>query len=82
MPRFCFHIVHGDRKIVDSIGSEFDDLAAAKKHALVRARNCIVEQMLQDNPHPNGRHFEITDDKGKPLETVRFGDLLPPEMEG
>ncbi len=82
MPRFHFHLVHGDRKILDTRGRECDDLAAAKKSAVASARNCIVEQLLQDNPHPNGRHFEITDGKDRPLAKVYFGDLLPPEMRG
>ena len=82
MPHYHFHLVHGPRKILDTVGCECDNLAAAKKAAEMTARNRIVEQLLDDIPHPNGRHFEITDDKDRPLAKVHFGDLLPPDMKG
>jgi hypothetical protein len=81
MPRFHFHLVHGNQKILDTKGRDYDDLLAAKMAAIARARDCIVEQLLQDNPHPNGRHIQITDGNDRPLAEVKFGDFLP-EMKG
>jgi hypothetical protein len=76
--RFHFHLAHGVRKILDTTGRECDNLAAPRKSAEAMARNHIVLQMLQDNPNPKGRHYEITDDRDLWLATVKFGDMLPP----
>lgn len=82
MPRFHFHLVHGNRKIIDSTGRIFDNLKAARKAAELRVRDCLVEQLLQDDPEPNHRRFEITDETGRPLAEVKFGDFLPPPIKG
>ena len=82
MPRFFFHLIDENQRFVDTQGQECDDLVSAKAYAVSRARNQLVEQMLQGNDDPDGRHFEVEDDRGQKLLDVRLKDLLPPQMKG
>lgn len=52
----------------------------AKRAARVSARDLLVEDILEDHD-PDGRRYEITDADGHLMETIRFSDLLPPQLK-
>ena len=65
MSRFFFHIDDGTGEVVDSEGSEHDDLAAAQKEAID-----TLTQMGREIFPANGDHeltIEIRDESGKAL---------------
>jgi hypothetical protein len=80
MSRFFFHLVDSHRRLDDHNGSEFDTLEDAKRAARVSARDLLVEDILEDHD-PDGRRYEITDADGHLMETIRFSDLLPPQLK-
>ena len=70
------YYLHIDELDTDLEGEEFSDLAAAKREALLAAREILagaIRQGLDDVP----LRFLITDATGRLLETVHTTDVLP-----
>ena len=80
MSRYYFHLVDSHRRVEDYKGSEFDDLTAAERAAEFVARDFLVKEILEDHD-PDGRRYEITDDDGRLVSTIKFSDLLPPALK-
>ncbi len=74
MPRFFFH-VYDDIVAQDEEGTELPNLAAARLHALMGARDLIAEQVRHG-------HFELShwidviDEHGEKVLTLTFRDAV------
>lgn len=75
MPRFFFHIREGVFREIDPVGCEFASLEHAIIDARKAAREILAERIVADEPIDR-QQFEITDEKGKVLETVPFRSVL------
>lgn len=81
MPRFFFNIHDGDQILGDLEGTELATLDAARHEALVDARWILAEELRADGVTLE-RQFEITDEAGQILATVRFQDALHQALNG
>jgi hypothetical protein len=77
MARYFFDLIDSHGKKADFKGSTYFDRKAAVQAAEMAARDFMVEKLLKDED-PDGRRFDITDEHGNYISTVRFRDLLPP----
>ena len=77
MSLYFFNLVDSHGRREDRKGANFDDLQGAIRAAESAAREFLVKQYLNDQD-PDGRQFEINDEKGNLVSTVRFRDMLPP----
>ena len=75
MPRFYFHIVHGETVIEDPDGSELPDLDTARAEALQSARHLLADK-VRNGEIVDGQRFEIRDGHGDLLATVAFKDAI------
>lgn len=75
MPRFYFNIVDGTKVIEDPDGSELPDLDTAVAEALQSARHLLADKVRAGDVI-DGQKFEIRDDEGALLATVRFRDAI------
>jgi hypothetical protein len=81
VPRFFFNIHDGDQTFCDPEGTELADLDAARHEALMDARWMLAEG-LRTGRVVLARHFEITDEAGQVLATVRFRDVMSQPLDG
>jgi len=73
VPRYFLHI---DDLGTDPDGTELHDVAAARREALLSAREILAAAIMagrEDVP----RRFLITDEEGELLDTVDTKDVLP-----
>lgn len=75
MPRYYFHIKHGDAITADEEGSDLPDLAAAREEATHAARQ-IMSWAVQEGRQPDGQLFVITDGEGRVLFEFPFKSAL------
>ena len=76
MKRFYLHQKIANGIIEDPDGTEAVDLAAAKRGAILAARQLLAHAVLA-GVAPLGTAFHITDHTGQLLSTVSFGEALP-----
>jgi hypothetical protein len=76
VPRYFLDLIEDDHRKVDRFGIIADNLECAKQAAKQAARDFIVSRLLEDKD-PDGRRYEILDERGKVQTTVCFRDLLP-----
>lgn len=84
MPRYFFSIRHrpGIKGLaLDEEGDELPDLNAAREHALYMARDMIARHRTDVIRDWFACSFEITDEEGRRVLTVPFGDTIPEEDE-
>ena len=77
MARYFFDLIDSHGQKADLKGSTYYDRRAAVQAAEMAARDFMVEKLL-NGEDPDGRRFDITDEHGDHISTVRFPDLLPP----
>lgn len=75
MPLFYFHLRVGPRVELDSVGSEFSDLAAAKRHAIDTAPDRIRGRVRRTDDASAWR-IEIADEAGQYLATVDCNGVM------
>jgi hypothetical protein len=73
MQRYFFHY-RGEKGLYqkDEEGTELPDLGAVREEALASARELMKAGI--PGSEPDGSVFEIEDDQGKPVMTVRFDE--------
>ncbi|HXQ03295.1 MAG TPA: hypothetical protein VN831_00865 [Bradyrhizobium sp.] len=80
MGRFYFHLRDGDKLLPDDEGVDLPDFSAAKREAVLAARELLAEAI------GNGRQkvpdaFVIADESGRALDTVLLAALLPEPLK-
>jgi hypothetical protein len=74
MPLYFFHLFN-DLTVIDEEGAEFSDLAAARKDAVLGAREMAAKSVLEGKL--NLEHaIDIADESGMVLERLRFRDVV------
>ena len=74
MPRFFFHVYH-DIVAQDEEGTELPNLAAARLHALMGARDLDAEQVRHG--HLELSHWiDVVDERGEKVLTLTFRDAV------
>src|SRR5205823_1873955 len=76
MGRFCFHVRAGDELTPDDEGTDLPDLSAAKREALLSARELLAEA-IKSGKQTVPDAFVIADDDGRELDTVSLAAILP-----
>lgn len=81
MGRFYFHLSWGERVLTDHDGADFPDLPAARREALLAARQILSDAIMsgrQDVPEL----FVIADGQGHTLDTLPLAVVLPERLGG
>ncbi|TNC08755.1 hypothetical protein FF100_28350 [Methylobacterium terricola] len=84
MARYFFNVRHHpglEGLARDPEGDELPDGAAAREHALAVARDLIARTRLDSVRDWFECSFEITDEEGRPVMIVPFGDTVPDETD-
>jgi uncharacterized protein DUF6894 len=76
MGRFHFHLRVGDEITSDDEGMDLPDLSAAKREALLGARELLAEA-IKSGKQTVPDAFVIADDEGRALDTVSLAAVLP-----
>jgi hypothetical protein len=80
MGRFYFHLRAGDELISDDVGIDLPDLSAAKREAVLSARELLAEAIKSGRQRvPDA--FVIADDEGRPLDIVSLAAVLPEPLK-
>jgi hypothetical protein len=74
VPRYFFNL-YDDEVVLDGEGRELPDLAAARAVAFDSAREMACAEVLEGHLARNHR-IEVVDEKGEPVCTVRFRDVV------
>lgn len=69
MPRYYFHIRHGDELIRDEEGTDLPDPAAAHAEALASARDLALDE-IRRHSRVDGRIIEIVSEFGDTIDSV------------
>lgn len=75
MPRFFFHIEDGDR-FPDDEGAVLPDAMAARRVALVGAREIIAEDLKQGKGLSLDDRIEVQDESGRIVVIVTFREAV------
>lgn len=75
MPRFYLHLCNGNGFTEDDEGSEFADVAAARKAAIEGLRDVTAGEIARGDLNL-GSFIEIEDESGTLLATVHFSDAV------
>jgi hypothetical protein len=76
MARFYFHLKYGDELVADEEGSNLPDLSAARKEALLSARELLASAIKMGNPNiPEA--VVVTDESGRVVDSLRLAAVLP-----
>lgn len=75
MIRLYFHIREGDRLSKDPEGAEFQDVETARAEAVRSARELLSQRVLNGEVI-DGQSFDLTDESGAVVDTVKFRDVL------
>jgi hypothetical protein len=80
MGRFYFHLREGDKLRHDDEGVDLPDFSAAKREALLAARELLAEAIRSGRQRvPDA--FVIADESGRTLDTVLLAALLPEPLK-
>jgi hypothetical protein len=72
----CFlNVIYADTRVADPDGHEFPDTAAARREAILSAREIVADRLRHGDPVIFGR-FEIADAAGQLLDNVTFKEAL------
>jgi hypothetical protein len=80
MGRFHFHLRVGDEITSDDEGMDLPDLSAAKREALLGARELLAEA-IKSGKQTVPDAFVIADDEGRALDTVSLAAVLPEPLK-
>jgi hypothetical protein len=75
MPRFHFNIRDGAAFIPDEEGMALPDIETAREEARDSARDFVTEKFKR-RIDIDGQVIEITDDRGRIIETMKVRDVL------
>jgi hypothetical protein len=75
MARFFFHLKESNSVVRDEEGRELPDLSAAHAVAVMSARSILCDELMTGRISLDGA-IEVQDERGAPLETVRFSDAV------
>ena len=76
MGHFYFHVRAGDHVIPDDQGQDLPDVSAARREAILSARELWVEAIRQGRTSvPDA--FVIADEAGLEIDTVPLATVLP-----
>lgn len=75
MPKYYFHVLTSEGRVIDPEGSELDDMEAAYRSAIEDARALMSEAILEGKDI-SSRKIEICDAQGIPLQIVPFRSAL------
>jgi hypothetical protein len=80
MGRFYFHLRSGDKLLPDDDGVDLPDFSAAKREAVLAARELLAEAIRSGRQKvPDA--FVIADESGRTLDTVLLATLLPAPLK-
>ena len=80
MGRFYFHLQARDEIVQDDEGSDFPDLSAARREAVLSARELLAEAIRSGNQKvPDA--FVIADEDWRTLDTVLLAAVLPEQLK-
>jgi hypothetical protein len=80
MARFYFHLQDGDKLVQDPEGSDLPDVDAAKREALLAARDILSDAIKAGKPKvPDA--FVIADEAGRKLDVVPLAAVLPEPLK-
>lgn len=71
MPHFFFHLRHGPHRVKDEQGQDFDNAAAAVRHADIVAR----ELVRNVNPEHALRSLVVVDDQGTDVAEISLYEI-------
>ncbi|MDB5522352.1 MAG: hypothetical protein JWM58_115 [Rhizobium sp.] len=77
MPRYYFNVRDGETISEDVDGIELQDLEAARREAIVAARDIMIDQ-LRGGEQVDGQIFEIENEDGEVLLVIPVRDALKP----
>jgi hypothetical protein len=80
MGRFHFHVRAGDELTSDDEGIDLPDLSAAKREAMLTARELLVEA-IKSGKQTVPEVFVIADDEGRTLDIVSLAAVLPRSLK-
>lgn len=75
MQRYYFNLIDGEHLIPDGEGQELPDMEAALFEARCSARILAIQELEADK-ESDGRKIEITDESGRPLESIMVRGVL------
>ncbi len=73
--RFHFHVVANGERVITEDGSEFTDLAAARRQAVASAREIMAQRLRTGQTTPADLSLIITDAQATPSVISRCGRL-------
>jgi hypothetical protein len=79
MPLYFFHFRHEDRTDEDPEGSVLSDIEAARKHAVMAAREFLAESVRFNRGSPPDA-IVVVDQDGNELLTVFTFEVLPENL--
>jgi 1-acyl-sn-glycerol-3-phosphate acyltransferase len=80
MARFYFHLRDGDKLVLDPEGTDLPDLDAAKREALLAARDILSDAIKAGKPKvPDA--FVIAEEVGRKLAIVPLAAVLPEPLK-
>src|SRR3954454_10061720 len=77
--RYFFHILDDDCVIEDPEGSELPDLKTAHEEAVASVRQILADALLSAR-EPTGYACVVADERGEPIEMVRYVEVLPEKL--
>jgi hypothetical protein len=80
MGRFYFHVRAGDRLILDEEGLDLPDCSAARREAILSARELLAEAITAGRPEVL-EAFVIVDEDGREIDTVPLAAVLPENLK-
>jgi hypothetical protein len=80
MGRFYFQLRNGDKLLPDDDGVDLPDFSAAKREAVLAARELLAEAIRSGRQKvPDA--FVIADESGRTLDTILLATLLPAPLK-
>jgi hypothetical protein len=74
MPRYFFHLIGGDHRVLDLEGVNLDS-EAVERYALMNARDCIAGDVA-DGRLDLRSSLEVRDEDGKVVHRLLFADAV------
>jgi len=80
MPLYFFHIQDHKALVEDLEGTDLPDEGSAHSEAVGTARTILADS-LRAGREPTGHAVLIVDKEGRPIDVVRFADVLPDKVK-
>ena len=75
MPHYFLNLFN-DADSPDHEGTDFADLAAARRAAVAGAREVMADHVMKGRPLNMAHRVEVVDENGKVLAVIPFGELI------